>query len=204
MPGISQPVGERSWAAPDPSEGSASGVSGDLAREWARILVILKSEVGEVQFNSWLRPLRVIGLNDGEASLAVPTRFIRDWITTHYLDRIQMLWAAENPTVSAIDLVIIPGLDASTVLPVAGSTETGPVRLSPEHRPAAPATGGEPVDLGMDSNSGTLDPRLTFEHFVVGKPNEFAHAAARRVAELKRFRSTRSSSMAGSGLARRT
>jgi chromosomal replication initiator protein len=165
------------------------GIIRNLDQEWARVLDILRAEVGEAAFRSWLQPLSVISIDSGEISLAVPTRFMRDWIIKNYADRIQSIWASENDAVSGIELVVVPGMSMDSCVqdiapPTASSDEIepAPVRAAPR-KSAAQAPVAEPIEMVDNIDTSGLDPRCTFENFVVGKPNEFAHAAARRVAE---------------------
>jgi len=163
-----------------------------LNEEWNRILRGLRTEVGDAAFRSWLEPLKVAGQDQNDVSIAVPTRFMRDWIVTHYSERIQSLWASENPTVANVEFVVIPGLIAT--VPVI-SDDNDALRIEEQARPPspklparrtvarAPVPADLPAEMGEDGDCGGLDPRCTFENFVVGKPNEFAHAAARRVAD---------------------
>jgi chromosomal replication initiator protein len=163
-------------------------ISGDLDKEWARVLDMLRAEFGEAAFRSWLQPLSVISIDSGEISLAVPTRFMRDWIIKNYADRIQSIWASENEAVSGIELVVVPGMSTDSnvqeIVAQPASDEIAPAPARPAQRKsAAQAPAAEPIELVDDMDTSGLDPRCTFENFVVGKPNEFAHAAARRVAE---------------------
>jgi chromosomal replication initiator protein len=163
-------------------------ISGDLDKEWARVLDMLRAEFGEAAFRSWLQPLSVISIDSGEISLAVPTRFMRDWIIKNYADRIQSIWASENEAVSGIELVVVPGMSTDSnvqeVVSQPASDEVEPAAVRPTQRKsAAQAPAAEPIEMVDDIDTSGLDPRCTFENFVVGKPNEFAHAAARRVAE---------------------
>ncbi|MGC2415071.1 MAG: chromosomal replication initiator protein DnaA [Stellaceae bacterium] len=144
---------------------------------WGRVLGHLKDEVGETAFRSWLQSLRVERINEGEAVVAAPTRFLRNWVATHYADRLLALWRVENPQVDRISLIVDPQVaspthEAGAVSEVAGA-------------PAAAEEPANPGEIADDKGylSAPLDPRCTFENFVVGKPNELAHAAARRVAE---------------------
>ncbi len=162
------------------------GISRDLDREWARVLDTLRAEFGEAAFRSWLQPLSVISEDSGEVSLAVPTRFMRDWIIKNYIDRIQSIWTVESPTVSGVDLVVVPGMSMGGTIPETVAEvvtdEVEPARAA-RAKSQAQAPAPEPIEMVDDSDMSGLDPRCTFENFVVGKPNEFAHAAARRVAE---------------------
>jgi chromosomal replication initiator protein len=174
---------------PDDAHANMSTVPPALAGEWDRVLSMLRVEVGEAAFRSWLQPLTIAGMEQGEVSLAVPTRFMRDWILKHYADRICALWSGENADVTAIDLLVAPGVGAGGAHaapsdfaePVEIEPQGGGAREPPAYRPHAQAH--ETFDAPADDDKGGLDPHSTFDNFVVGKPNEFAHAAARRVAE---------------------
>ena len=141
---------------------------------WGRVLGHLKDEVGETAYRSWLQSLRVERIHEGEAVVAAPTRFLRNWVATHYADRLLALWRVENPEVDRISLIVDP--QVANAVPESGGIADAPATAA---EPASPA------EIADDRGylSAPLDPRCTFENFVVGKPNELAHAAARRVAE---------------------
>src|SRR5437667_9551688 len=80
--------------------------SNEWQTQWARVRGRLRSEFGEAAYRNWLKKLTLIGLRGAELQLAVPTRFIRDWIGSNYSDRLLILWGAENPAVRDIDLVV--------------------------------------------------------------------------------------------------
>ncbi|NYZ12915.1 chromosomal replication initiator protein DnaA [Azospirillum sp. RWY-5-1] len=180
-------------------------VGGALDQQWTRIRGRLKDEVGETAFKSWLQPIALAGIEEGEVRIVVPTRWMRDWVMQHYADRIRILWTGENPNVHSIDVLVASTGPAPTSLPApvgagappvrtpepvaAVQARTAPVYAAPVY--AAPAMGASDesptADSGVlevrDDFSAPLDPRFTFENFIVGKPNELAHAAARRVAD---------------------
>ena len=148
---------------------------------------ILREEVGETAYQSWLKPMTVRTWDHERVTLSAPTRFIRDWVLAHYGDRLRALWGGENPQVRMIDVVVqteqpcwtrMPGLQDGPVPAVAPSIEGTPARPSATAGAAAQCAAAKSDDI-----SAPLDPRFTFEDFVVGKPNEFAYAAARRVAQ---------------------
>ena len=63
--------------------GRALGVDSTLAGQWAQVRGRLRSEFGEATFRSWLKPLTLIGQSEAQVSIAVKTRFMRDWISDH-------------------------------------------------------------------------------------------------------------------------
>ncbi|MBV9825641.1 MAG: chromosomal replication initiator protein DnaA [Alphaproteobacteria bacterium] len=140
---------------------------------WARVLGQLKIEVEETAYRSFLRPLRVERVEAGELLVAAPTAFMRNWVATNYADRVLELWRQHDPAVDRVSVIVDPDVTAAA-RPV--PLVEVPVNVEPA---ATPAESGD--DRGYFS--AALDPRFTFENFIVGKPNELAHAAARRVAE---------------------
>ena len=148
--------------------------------EWDRVKVKLKHEFGDSAFKSWVNPIAFGGLQDGAVNLKVPTRFMRDWVVTHYADRIRTLWSGENPHVRRIQVNVYAPTDADQnhdIPRVESDEKSRPLTKSVQTLTSA---SGDPV---FDSLSAPLDARYTFENFVVGKPNEFAYAAAQRVAD---------------------
>ena len=144
---------------------------GVLGTSWTRVRRRLRSEYGEVAFENWLNRLDLANLSGDCLVLSAPSRFMRDWVAPRYGDRIRALWRLEDPSVKNVDIVVreaeAPNFRAN------GPTDAVmPVNSIPAGR----SVDEEAVDA-------LLDPKLTFENFVVGKPNEFAHAAARRVSE---------------------
>lgn len=145
--------------------------SSDLEAQWAQVRNLLRAEVGDTAFSTWLKPLIALGIEGDRGLVSVPTQFMRDWVAAHYADRIRTLWSGVNTQVRSINLVVTQGRSsAGTIV----NHEQPPLRVvEPQPRP---------VNDSPDELSVQLDPRLTFENFVVGKPNEFAVAAAERVA----------------------
>ncbi len=154
-----------------------------VTAQWSKIRGHLREEFGEAAFKSWLNPLNVAEIRDGQVRIAVPTRFLRDWVVTHYSDRIRALWAKEDPSINTIDIVVQPTVARSANGQAAAAVTAKPqVQAVPPQPVSVPAAPCEPANVSEEIGA-PLDPRYTFDNFVVGKPNEFAYAAARRVAE---------------------
>ncbi len=144
---------------------------------WERVLGHLRVEVGEAAYQSWLKPMVLRETDDGRISISVPTRFMRDWVAAHYLDRLTILWQEEDAEVQSVHIFVQPDHGVSA------SRRGGPARN--DEKTGAPTSRPLPSrsETARGNLSAPLDSRNTFDKFVVGKPNEFAHAAARRVAE---------------------
>ncbi len=78
--------------------------------EWNRVLGQLKQEVGETAYRRWLAPVSVQRIDGGEAVIGAPARFFRDWIASHYADRILALWRAQNRQVKRVSVIVAPVL----------------------------------------------------------------------------------------------
>ena len=85
--------------------------------EWDRVKTRLKQEFGESAFKSWVTPITATAFRNGEVELAVPTRFMKDWISTHYAERIRALWNGENPSVRKVTLKVEAARNAAKATP---------------------------------------------------------------------------------------
>ena len=144
--------------------------------DWARVLGRLRVELGETAYRSWFQAIQVERVDDGEGVISLPTRFLRNWVATHYADRLLAAWRAENRKVIRLSIIVEPRVAAAQARATATAVAPADTAL------AAPRPVAE-IGEDRDQLSAPLDPRSTFVNFVVGKPNELAHAAARRVAE---------------------
>ncbi|TVS04684.1 MAG: chromosomal replication initiator protein DnaA [Rhodobacteraceae bacterium] len=133
------------------------------AEHWAGISNELRREVGESNHKSWIAPLEYLGVNEDALRLRAPSRFVGDWVKRNYHDQIIAQLQKSGLQVQRLDFEFGPARAATLT--------NGPERTRPHAMP----------DEGLQS--APLDAKLCFENFVVGKPNELAHAAARRVAE---------------------
>jgi chromosomal replication initiator protein len=154
-----------------------------LAAQWARVRGRLQNEVGDVEYRTWLRQMTLAGLDGDEITVRLPTRFLRDWVRSHYGDRLTSLWQAENRAVRRVDIRVGGGVQvhglAESLIPTADREAEAPI-MAPSLRIV-----NREAEARSESrtDAAPLDPRFTFDSFVVGKPNEFAYACARRVAE---------------------
>jgi len=145
---------------------------------WSTISDKLNAQYGDAVFRSWIKPMRFAGSEQGRILLSVPTRFMREWVVTHYGDSIRALWQNEQAAEGYAIEFIVPATQEAAA-PATSVADNAPASniISPASWQIAESADNS-VQMGA-----TLDPRYTFENYVVGKPNELAHAAARRVAE---------------------
>jgi chromosomal replication initiator protein len=143
---------------------------------WGQVCADLAKTLGETNFAAWIEPLRFEALEDGVARFEAPTTFIRSWVARNYADHIRHHISKHGETVDRIELSVTPHRTA------AARTEERPAVTSAQPG-TAPAASTLKVNGHADLPGAPLDRRYTFDAFVVGKPNQLAHAAARRVAE---------------------
>ena len=134
--------------------------------QWGQVKQDLLKTVGKNNFANWIEPLELAEVTDGVATFDVPTSFVGNYVSQKYGDQI---------------LYHLRGM-SSDVRRVAFAVPARPTRA---RRPAAPVAKPDSGRVAREAMiaAAPLDPRFTFDTFVVGKPNELAHAAAKRVAE---------------------
>jgi chromosomal replication initiator protein len=155
---------------------------------WPRIKQHLRVELGEDVFNSWFGRMEFEAVEGNAVRLSVPTRFLRKWIQSHYADRVLAQWQVELPEITRLELSV---RSATVRLPAPKVKLVEPQALPRESR-EAPHMNGEPrpsvpyLSVHDALGGSPLDPRLTFETFVVGRSNTLAHAAAKQIAISRR------------------
>lgn len=166
----------------------ADNTASEQAR-WEKVRTKLRETFGEGVYRSWFDGLGFDGIDNGVAVMTAPTRFVREWVMTNYASELRNVWRQEVETICAVDIIVGKSIVAKSA-PVNQVPAAAPVSAN-EDAPAKLAYNSNEqrsrVDSLEDEEEFTigspLDPRFTFENFVVGKPNELAYAAARRVAE---------------------
>ena len=164
---------------------------------WDRICRRLRGELGEEVFTSWFGRLELDGIVAGVAHLSVPTKFLKSWIQSHYMDRMFAIVASEVAEVKTIAI----GIRSSSRQPVSrpqafeGTLGNPAPRGAPTSDPRVPRLDATvaPLSASADKVKATkdaddalggspLDRRMAFDTFHVGRSNQLAHAAAQRIA----------------------
>ena len=169
-----------------------------LEESWKRCGSRLRAELGEDIFTSWFGRLELEAIANGQARFTVPTRFLKSWIESHYLDRILTALNSEIGGIDGLALAVRSSTrtpcSVAGLSPVRDSTRGGsqfeePVRVTPpEAAPSVHASARRNNESGgaQEALSGSpLDRRLTFSTFLVGRSNQLAYTAAQRVSETK-------------------
>ena len=131
---------------------------------WTKLKISLKKSIGENNFNNWLSPINFSYVDEDMAVFTVPTNFLGNYVSQNWGELITGQISSENDKINRIRFEVDPELNNFE-----------------ETQPSMPAH----ISVQKDNElaGAQLDKRFTFDAFVVGKPNELAHAAARRVAE---------------------
>lgn len=143
--------------------------------QWGSIRDELHQTMGANTFQSWIEPLTYVGAEEGIARFNVPTNFLGNYVSQNYGDLLLSKITRVNPSVRRV------------VFDTVTAAQEVALRAEPEEQfnepVASPHAHTKPAPASDSLNGSPLDKRFTFDSFVVGKPNELAHAAARRVAE---------------------
>jgi chromosomal replication initiator protein len=146
-----------------------SHMDNDLQSCWPTVLANLSERLQEGVFKNWIATLAYHDFNMGTLILASPTRFTRDWVRAHYAQDVLKAAQEIEKSILNVDFIVSADVNKSKV---------------PDHNVPVKVKDIDTTDPKfLDYIAGELDPRLTFENFVVGKSNELAYTAARRVAE---------------------
>ena len=133
---------------------------------WGQIQEELQETIGKNNFTNWISPLKFSEVVDGVATFKVPTTFLGNYVSQNFGDIILFKLNSVDKSVTRISFKV-----SDSVLPKKSDAKSE-VKISKSAVNRSEVIPGAP-----------LDPRFTFDSFIVGKPNELAHAAARRVAD---------------------
>lgn len=149
-----------------------------LFRQWGEVCTNLQRELGDKIAVRWLTKLIPSALKDNQLHLLAPSPCIQELVKKNYADQILSFWQMQDPHIEKLSFELKKHDE-----PVLKSESA----FKPEIKPAKPAPAKHVeqkiVDTDGEVISSFLDPTHTFDTFVVGKPNEFAYAAAKRLAE---------------------
>jgi chromosomal replication initiator protein len=136
----------------------------DNVKVWDECLSYLSKKIRKQSFYTWLRPTKGLPSNDNTVRVAVPNKFVAEWLEEHYISLIQEALQRVTPE------------DLRLSFCVRGELNGQQTEITFDQR--RPSSEVDSTDM-----SPTLSSRYTFETFVVGESNHFAHAAAMAVAE---------------------
>ncbi len=144
--------------------------------KWGLLRNKLLKAIGKNNYTTWIEPLEFQELQDGVAVFSVPTNFMGNYVSQNFADLILYELNTAGEPVQRLAFRVAANSPARP----SAEAETAPVAL---HEAPAPQVAEVANDALESLQAAPLDARFTFDTFVVGKPNELAHAAARRVSE---------------------
>jgi len=144
----------------------------DTLGVWAQVLTSVKSRIeSEQAFETWFKPITPRAISPQSVELEVPNAFFVDWIHEHHLPALR--YGLHHVLGGAPEIRFTPHEPGPAPAPASV--------VPPELRPAGPAV-SSPGGATRSWLESQLNPRLTFDCFVVGPSNRFTHAACRAVA----------------------
>jgi chromosomal replication initiator protein len=134
----------------------------DIQEAWSKAGSYLQDKLGKTTFETWIQPLKPRQKSKNTLTLGAPDSFFRDWVDKHYLKIIQeaINWSAQR--------------DIEVSLEISSSIKDDAAKLPTQRTPTR---------LQEFKDTSYLNPRYTFENFVVGSANRHAHAYSLAVAE---------------------
>ncbi len=147
---------------------------------WQDIQNSLREKIGNTAFEMWVKPISLGTVKEGVLTLFVPTKFMQEWIEKNYLESIKSSLSTYASDVCDITFKVRPKVSeekTETAAPVVEAPK--PLDFSSKHVTL------EGNKDNYDLSNYYLDNRFTFDQFVAGSSNEFAYAAAKKVAENK-------------------
>src|SRR5687768_3197515 len=136
---------------------------------WDQVLGRIETKVNRHSFYTWFKPTSFVAEGNGAITVRVPNQLFKDWLTKHYsLVLSEALAEVRRPGVSVVFVA------------------EGTAAAQPADDPSTPQDAFElepPPPVAAATSPAGLNPRYTFDTFIVGPSNQFAHAACRAVAE---------------------
>jgi|TARA_B100000287_G_scaffold287151_1_gene270662 chromosomal replication initiator protein len=142
----------------------------EIQAQWVTVRGRIRQKIGDAQFKSWIKMIVLQDYDDHKVILSVPSNFIRTRIIEQYLDIIKSYWLIQNLKINDIQIIV--------------SKDSAKNKIEKSQSQNIDSYSKNDKDV-LRSISSDLDSRFTFSNFIVGKPNELAFAAARRVSEAK-------------------
>jgi chromosomal replication initiator protein len=133
-----------------------------MSEQWAQALTTIKEQIGAQNFETWIAPIRFVSRTKNEVVLAVPNKFFRDWLTEHYASRLEEALSASAKHAVRVMFQVSEGSTA------------------PHHPDKLAKKEEKQKDRSQATNN--LVAKYTFQNFVIGASNQFAHAACVAVA----------------------
>lgn len=155
--------------------GRGSTISQEI---WTDVLAYVRKNVSDLEYTTWFAPVKPLGVQQGSLLLGVRNSFTKDWFRDHYLELLLAALRSLGAEQPQVEFQVLPAAQDALLLPNDPPPAPEPSAAAPRPKPAPSSPASHPGD-----NRKTLNPKYTFENFVVGPNNNLAHAAALAVAE---------------------
>ncbi len=141
--------------------------------DWTTICKEIETKLGKDIYESWLKKLKLVEESQYYLVLSSPTRFIRDWVVSRYLDKILEIIKLHKKTISRIDFII------------ESESSVNGNNISNQNLGISKESKISKVSFIKDSliNYTRLDPNKSFEKFIIGKSNNLAYQASQKICE---------------------
>ena len=185
-----RPRAEVAIGAGDGPAKSPNDTAADLSKSGTKVKAALRARLGEEVFSSWFTTLEFQSFDGRVLKVTVPVKFLRNWIQSHYADVLLACAASEFQGIEQVEVL----LREPSALASKAPSQTTQRQTNGDARLAADAAGVDRAPSGAAATVGArvlvnglegspLDPRYTFDSFIVGPANRMAHAGAVQVAE---------------------
>ena len=153
-----------------------------IRQGWTRIQSRLKAELGETIWKNWIKSLRLQSIDNGIIQFVTESKLTKTRVMSQYADRIRANCCIEWPDIKTVDVLVQRQAMAQASKPIRAS-EMADAPLQDVRQSHEPTSASVTALDHYDELSGRLDPRMNFDNFIVGGSNNFAYAAAKRMAE---------------------
>ncbi|PLY04649.1 MAG: chromosomal replication initiator protein DnaA [Desulfuromonas sp.] len=134
-----------------------------MKKLWEKSLEKIREKTSEQNFNTWIKPIQVLNIEENIINAAVPNKFIKDWLVENYKSLIEEIFSE------------LGYLNYKLNISINSRMKRDPDKVDEEIRIIEPREKNEEIELS------NINPKYTFDTFVSGPSNQFAHAAAQAV-----------------------
>jgi len=141
--------------------------------DWTTICKEIEAKLGKDIYESWIKKLKLVEEFQHYLVLSSPTRFIRDWVVSRYIDKILEIIKLYKKTINKIDFIIESEISVNS-----NNVSDNNIKIAKQSK-----ISNVSFIEDFSINYSRLDPNKNFENFVVGKSNNLAYQAAQKVCE---------------------
>ena len=157
-------------------------INDQIVAGWSRVQDRMRSDLGDNVWRNWIKGLDFGKMDHGVMVLYSGSSLVASRVNSQYADRLRMYWQAESREIRQVRVEHRQHTPVMPEKPYDKPVASHPVDADQGATYSPQLSATRRTDSG-DELGGVLDPRMTFENFIVGKPNELAYAAAMRAAE---------------------